>query len=258
MCYDIKASLEAQLNRARRKGDEKAIAEILEKLIPISDVPIYHASGFQHPKLLIYTNRSPDFPEVSIWGLVPHWIKDREHLQKFWNNTLNARGETIFEKPSFRTSARSYRCIIYVSGFYEHHHFNNKTFPFFVYHKNNEPLALAGLYSDWTDKETGEIINTFSIVTTEGNSMMSKIHNNPKLKGPRMPLILPSELEDKWLGPVEDDLDVKELQELIRAFPDDALEAYTVHRLRGKEYLGNTEATSIPFVYEELHLNLSE
>ena len=233
MCYDIKTSLETQLKRAKRFNDEKAIREIEEKLLPYLDLPLYHASGFSHPSLLIYTNNDPKLPIAATWGLVPHWIKDKLQLKKFWNNTLNARGETIFEKPSFRESAKHQRCLIYVDGFYEHHHFKGKTYPFLIKRKNDEPLVLGGLWSDWVDTETGEILLSFSIVTTVGNSLLAKIHNNPKIKGPRMPLILPEEIVEKWLGEdVQDDLDRKYLQELIQTFPEDELEAYTVSRLR--------------------------
>ena len=251
MCYDIKASLEAQLKRARRSNDEQAIAEIMERLVPLTDLPIYHASGFTHPEILIYTDRSPYFPEVATWGLVPHWVKDNEQRKKQWNNTLNARGETIFEKPSFRTAAKNSRCIVYVDGFYEHHHFGGKTYPYFIYSKNEEPLALAGLWSEWKDPETGGVINTFSIVTTEANTMMERIHNNPKLKQPRMPVILPRELENQWLNPIADDLDIQSIQELIKKYPDEELQAHTVKRLRGKEYQGNVEGISKKVVYEE-------
>ncbi len=252
MCYDIKTSLEAQLNRARRNNDEQAIEEIMERLAPLTDLPLHHASGFSHPELLIYTDRSPHFPEVATWGLVPHWVRDNEQRLKQWNNTLNARGETIFEKPSFRTAAKNNRCIIYVDGFYEHHHFSGKTYPYFIYSKNKEPLALAGLWSEWTDKETGGIINTFSIVTTEANVLMERIHNNPKIKQPRMPVILPRELQDQWLHPISDGLDIQAIQELIKKYPDGELRAHTVTRLRGKEYKGNVEGISNEFVYEEL------
>ncbi len=252
MCYDIKASLEAQLNRARRRGDAQAIEEIIEKLVPLTDLPIFHASGFSHPELLIYTNRSPIFPEVATWGLVPHWVRDKEQLKKQWNNTLNARGETIFEKPSFRTAAKNNRCIIYVDGFYEHHHYSGKAYPFFVHRKDKQPMALAGLWSEWTDPEDGGILNTFAIVTTTGNPMMAKIHNNPKLKEPRMPVILPIELEEKWLHPIEDELDIKLIQELIKEYSQDELAAHTVAKLRGKEYLGNVEQISEKVDYEEL------
>lgn len=252
MCYDIKASLEAQLSKAKRRGDEHAMEEIRRKLIPYTDLPIHHASGFSHPKLLIYPDRSPDYPEIATWGLVPHWVKDKEQMKKYWNNTLNARGETIFEKPSFRDSAKNNRCLIYVDGFYEHHHYKGKTYPFFIHHKTEKPLALAGLWNEWVDKESGEVLNTFTIVTTEGNNMMGKIHNNPKLKGPRMPLILPEEMEEKWLVEIKDELDIKSVQAVIESYPENELEAYTVHRLRGKEYLGNVEETAEEFHYEEL------
>jgi putative SOS response-associated peptidase YedK len=252
MCYDIKASLESQLSRARRKNDAKAVAEILERLIPLTDLPIYHSSGFSHPELLIYTDRSPEFPEVATWGLVPQWVKDEPQMKKQWNNTLNARGETIFEKPTFRTAAKNNRCIIYVDGFYEHHHYNKKTYPFYIYRKDKLPMALAGLWSEWKNPDTGGIINTFSIVTTTGNAIMAKIHNNPKLEEPRMPVILPKALEDRWLHSIEDELDIKAIKELIKQYPEDELQAHTVAKLRGKEYAGNIETIADEVVYGEM------
>jgi putative SOS response-associated peptidase YedK len=252
MCYDIKANLEAQLQRAKRYGDLNAILEIEEKLVPFTDLPLYHASGFSHPRLLIYTDESPEIPVVSTWGLVPPWIRDTVQLKKFWNNTLNARGESIFEKPAFRKAARNNRCLIYVNGFYEHHHHKGQTFPYFIYLKSGEPMALAGLWNEWVDPETGELWNTFSIVTTEGNPMMAKIHNNPKLEGPRMPLILPGELAERWLKPIVDDVDVKGILELVQSYPEESLAAYTVHRLRGKEYIGNIAEISEKVDYAEL------
>lgn len=254
MCYDIKASLEAQLGRARRKGDQQAVKEILEKLIPISDLPIHHASGFSHPKLLIYTDIEPEIPTVATWGLVPHWVRDREQLKKIWNNTLNARSETIFEKPSFRDSAKNRRCLLYVDGFYEHHHFNGKTFPHYIYRKDKKPLIMAGLWSEWIDDESGEVLNTFSIVTTKGNEMMSKIHNNPKLKEPRMPLILLDALADEWLNPIYEEIDQIALEELMEPYPENELDSHTVTRLRGKEYIGNVANISDKFEYLDLLL----
>ncbi|MCW8981118.1 SOS response-associated peptidase [Altibacter sp.] len=252
MCYDIKASLEAQLNRARRRNDLQAIDEIMERLLPLTDLPIYHYSGFSHPEILIYTDRSPDFPEVATWGLIPHWVKDIEQSKKLWNNTLNARGETIFDKPSFRTSAMSNRCIIFVDGFYEHHHFDGSTYPFFIYHGSGKPLPLAGLWSEWSDPDSGGVILTFSIVTTTGNTLLSRIHNNPKLKGPRMPVILLEEDEDDWLQPMEDELDKKRIEKLIQEYPEDELKAHSVTRLRGKEYPGNVSEISEEVIYPAL------
>lgn len=252
MCYDIKASLEAQLKRARQYGDEIAIREIEEKLAPLTDLPIHHASGFQHPKLLIYTEDDPVYPKVASWGLVPHWVKDRAQQKKLWNNTLNARGETIFEKPSFRTAAKYHRCLIYVDGFYEHHHFKGKTYPYFIHRKDKQPLVFAGLWNPWPDPESGEYLNTFTIVTTQGNQMMGRIHNNPKLSGARMPLVLDEEIADKWLIEVEEELDIKAVQELIHSYPEEELHAYTVHKLRGKEYAGNVPEINEEVIYPEL------
>jgi putative SOS response-associated peptidase YedK len=253
MCYDLQAQLESQLKRAMRDFDEHAIYEIKEKLARFTDLPIYHSSGFKHPKMLIYTNEEPYKPVVSQWGLVPHWVKDKKQLQGIWNKTLNARGETIFEKPSFRTSAKNNRCIVYIDGFYEHHHFKGNTYPYYIKRKDGKPMALAGLWSEWVDKETGEVLNTFSIVTTKANRLMAKIHNNPKLEEPRMPIILPEELEDKWLEPIEEELDKKGIQELIQPYPEEELEAYTVDRLRGKEYKGNVEEITREVHYPELN-----
>ena len=165
---------------------------------------------------------------------------------------MNARGETIFEKPSFRDAAKNNRCIIYIDGFYEHHHFKNNTYPFFIQKKDKNPIALAGLWSEWINSKTGGKINTFSIVTTEGNSLMSKIHNNPKLKGPRMPLILPEEIEEKWLNPIIEELDIHLIQDLIQSYPADELKAHTVNKLRGKDYKGNVEEISEEVIYKEL------
>lgn len=252
MCYDIKASLESQLKRARYRGDLQAIDEILEKLIPLTDLPIYHASGFSHPEILIYTDDSIDFPKVATWGLVPNWIKDEVHLKNLWDHTLIARGETIFEKPSFKEAAMHGRCLIYIDGFYEHHHYNNKTYPFFIQRNDKKPIVLAGLWNEWINQETNGRMNTFSIVTTKGNLLMDKIHNNPKIECSRMPLILPDALAGLWLKPIENDLDKINLQELIKSYPEDLLKAHSVHKLRGKEYLGNVEEISDKVDYKEL------
>lgn len=252
MCYDIKASLEAQLKRALRRGDEAAAAQIREELVPQTDLPLFHASGFSHPRLLIYTDDDPDYPVVATWGLVPHWVHDAEQQRKLWNQTLNARGETIFEKPSFRRAAERNRCLLFADGFYEHHHRGGHTYPYYIYRKDGQPMALACLYSDWRDPASGEPMTTFSIVTTAGNPLLARIHNNPKLAGPRMPLILPDELAGQWLRPLNDDRDRRELETLIQPYPEQELASHTVARLRGKEYPGNVPEISEPVTYSEL------
>jgi len=252
MCYDIKTSLKNQLKRAIQNCDIEQIKEIEEKLKPLLEEENYHISGFSHAKSVIYTTQKPFYPTLAIWGLIPAWSKDKESATKFWNNTLNARGETIFDKPSFRTSAKSKRCVCYVDGFFEHHHYNGSTYPFYIFKKDNEPMPLAGLWEEWVDKSTGEILKTFTIVTTKGNDLLAKIHNNPKLKEPRMPVILNNKDVEDWLNPDErQDLKSK-IQELIKPFPQDELSAFTVRKLRGKEAVGNIPDAIIEHKYEEL------
>ena len=250
MCYDIKTSLETQLKRARRFGDSAAVEALKTELKPHTDLPLYHASGYAHPRLLIYTNASPEVPLVARWGLVPFWVKDEQQFKKIWNNTLNARGESIFEKPAFRDGARYRRCLIYVDGFYEHHHFRGQTYPFFIRRSDAQPMALGGLWSEWIHLETGEIIHTFTIVTTRANAMLEKIHNNPKASGPRMPVVLEEHDEDEWLNATNK----AELEPLIKPYSEHPLHAHPVGKLRGKQYMGNTPTISEEVHYPELEL----
>lgn len=250
MCYDIKTSLTAQLKRATRNNDAKAIEEITEKLAPLTDLPLYHASGFSHPEVLIYTNEDPYYPTVATWGLIPHWVKNSEQQQKIWNTTLNARAETIFEKPAFKDAAKEKRGIVYVDGFYEYHHYNNKAYPFFIQQKNKEPLALAALWSVWIHPQHGGAITSFSIVTTKGNDLMGKIHNNPNLEEPRMPLILPEALETQWLAVNENG--EHDLKSITETNSGTQLIAHSVGKLRGKAYIGNVAGITDEVTYEEL------
>jgi len=158
-----------------------------------SYVPSIQYNGFEHPKTPIITNLESDKIELFSWGLIPYWAKD-ESIRK---NTLNARIETINEKPSFKSSINK-RCLVLTEGFYEWQWLNSKgtqkqkylvTFP------NEELFAFAGLWSEWTDKSTGEIVNTYTILTTQANELMSKIHNSKK----RMPVMLAKENEMAWL-----------------------------------------------------------
>lgn len=255
MCYDIKASLEAQLKRAKRYNNIAAILEIEQKLLPYLDLPLNHASGFSHPKVLVYPSQHPDMPIVAQWGLVPHWVRNQEQKSKLWNSTINARLETLLEKPSFRDAARDNRCLLYVDGFFEHHHQGGKTYPFYITSDNNEPLCLAGIWSEWASPETGEIITSFAIVTTRGNATMAKIHNNPKLKEPRMPLLLKDDQQAAlWLKTGSTQKEV--LDHILAPLQDINLKAYTVQRLRGKAYIGNVAQVTEVYEYPELSLTL--
>ena len=251
MCYDIKTSLEKQLRRALLDDDSKSTTEILEKLKIFSedDITLHHASGFDHPNMIIYKQSDPQTPCIATWGLVPEWTIDAESI---WNKTLNARGETLFEKPSFKDSIAQKRCIVFLEGFYEHHHKNGKTFPHFIRLADKEIFAVAGLYTQWENYETNEPLTTFTIVTTQANGLMQKIHNNPKLKEPRMPLILDEKQQEKWLeGKWSDSA---EIEAFLAPYNEKDMDAYTVAPLRGKNTVKNNPNASQPKKYSELEV----
>ena len=130
---------------------------------------------------------------------MPTWAKDKT----FRKNLLNAKIETIKELPSFRNSVKN-RCLVLVDGFYEWKWLDEKGKNKEKYHiklPDHEAFAMAGIWSNWVDKETGEILKTYTIVTTEADALISQIHNTKK----RMPVILTPENEEKWLNGEEVD-----------------------------------------------------
>lgn len=155
--------------------------------------PTQHFNGFDFPLTPIITDKNPNEIQHYNWGLIPSREKD-ENIRKM---TLNARIETVDEKPSFRNSINQ-RCLVIANGFYEWQWHDskgkNKT-KFEIGIGNQDLFAFAGIYSQWIKKETGEIKNTYSILTTEANPLMAEIHNIKK----RMPIILKPEDEIKWL-----------------------------------------------------------
>lgn len=255
MCYNARYLLEKALKRAIFYGVTEDIERFKRALKKFNE--LYQVSGFSHPEVIIYKNDQPHEPSLAQWGLIPHWIKTEKEAKTIWNKTINARGESIFEKPAFKDSATHKRCLIPVAGFFEHHHFKGKAYPFYISRIDEEPLTLAGLWSEWTDNETGEIIRTCSVITTKANPLMAKIHNNPKLSEARMPVILPEELENEWLKPIQSSSDIKQLQELLRPFPEEKLKAHTVQKLSGKNALGNVPESSDELAYEALNNSLS-
>lgn len=252
MCYGAKARTEMSLRIARSRGDKAAVTALEQLLHPEHD--LHFANGFDHPELVVYTSEAPTLPAVMTWGLVPTWVKDRSQADEIRDRTLIARGESMFEKPSFRLPAQGRRCLVHVEGFYEHHHFGKRTYPYFIHLKQRPWFALAGLWDLWTDKATGEVRRTFSIVTTEANDLMRRIHNNPRIEGARMPVILTEDEEAQWLAPTERAADLDALMALVRPYPAEAMAAYPVAPLLGKAGTGNRPGASEPFEYLELLL----
>lgn len=255
MCYDVSSGLRALIKYAKHRHDDPDKIADLEKQLEVwrtDEHQHFHVNGFAHPNLMVFTNETPDNASFYSWGMIPSWCKDEKSALLLSNQTLNARAESIFEKPAFRDSARNKRCLIYIDGFFEYHHFKGKSYPFYISMKRDVPIILAGLWDAWTNKHTGEVIHTVSIVTTAANPLMARIHNNPKQPEPRMPAILSKENQSKWLNPIESANEMQAAKQLLLPFPQEELQSWTVSKLKGKNASGDTPAAIQKVEYPEL------
>lgn len=148
------------------------------------------------------------------WGLLPSWVKD----PKTFTPLINARGESVTEKPAFRAAMKRRRCLIPADGFYEWQAVGARKRPFYVHAKSGVPLVFAGLWETWTGPN-GEELDTAAIVTTRANKTLNAIHE-------RMPVIVPPEAFDLWLNANE--VDATTAAALIAPAPDSLLEAYEI------------------------------
>jgi len=123
------------------------------------------------------------------WGLVPFWAKD----PAIGNRMINARAETVAEKPAYRAAYRHRRCLVLADGFYEWHRAGDTKVPWFISLASDEPFALAALWEQWHDKESGDALQTTTLLTTGANDFMAPLHH-------RMPVILDPESADTWLA----------------------------------------------------------
>lgn len=147
------------------------------------------------------------------WGLIPHWAKD----EKIGCKLINARSETVFEKPAFRAAARSRRCLIPASGFFEWKKVGRHKQPFYVTVLGQDIFSFAGVWELW-HKSEGQIVTSCSILTTAANALMAPIHD-------RMPAIVPPDNYDTWLRL---DADPNDLNAILEPFPAGEMGAYAV------------------------------
>lgn len=195
------------------------------------------------------------------WELVPFYVHTHAEWEHFRHggfnpktgrkdpprNTLNAIGEEMLDKVSYKDAALKRRCLVLSSGFYEWRHFTppgtrkDQAYPYHITLPGHEYFFMAGIWQPWTDRETGEVLDTFSIVTTAANELMSQVHNKKK----RMPLILDDDHAVQWIDPT---LSVSALRELVHfQYPATQMLAQSI-RKDFREAINPTE----PFEYPEL------
>ena len=185
--------------------------------IPIPPQPRYNVAPTQ--PVAVIPNDGKNTLDHYVWGLIPSWAKE----PSIGSRMINARSETLIEKPSFRSAFRRRRCLIPASGFYEWQpskEQKSKT-PMYIQLKSGKPFAFAGLWERW-DSPEGSTILSCTIITTEPNELLASIHN-------RMPVILSPQSYPLWLDPGEPP--VPALMDLLRPFPADEMRAYPVSKL---------------------------
>jgi putative SOS response-associated peptidase YedK len=122
------------------------------------------------------------------WGLIPFWAKDAS----IGNRMINARAETVAEKPAYRAAFRHRRCVVFADGFYEWRKTGSAKTPYYISLESGEPFAFGGLWESWTDKESGEIVESTTLITRSANEFMRPLHH-------RMPMILERDAASAWL-----------------------------------------------------------
>ena len=151
------------------------------------------------------------------WGLIPQWARSAS----IGSRMINARAETVAQKPAFRSAFRRRRCLIPADGFYEWQGVGKAKRPMRIEMESGEPFAFAGLWAVWKDPE-GNAVPSCTIITTEANELLRPIH-------PRMPVILPREMEDFWLD--RDVNDAAALSDVLMPYPSDLMKTYQVSTL---------------------------
>lgn len=170
-----------------------------------------------HPVLTIVQRGGLNTWQVMRWGMIPTWAKDATIGARL----INARAETIAEKPSFKRALIKRRCLIIADGFYEWRKDGTRKTPMYISLKSNEPFGFAGVYDTWKSP-TGETVISCAIITTEANALMASIHD-------RMPVILRQADQPFWLDVANED--AQKLTALLKPYPAKAMHAHAVSPL---------------------------
>jgi len=205
--------------------DQLQITFELSERPPAELGPRYNIAPTQ--PIAVITNHEPRKLELFKWGLIPSWAKD----PKIGHSLINARGETVAEKPAFRAALKRRRCLILADGFYEWKKEGRAKTPMYIQLKDGQPFAFAGLWEVWQAAD-GSSVPTCTIITTTPNKLMENIHD-------RMPVILPPKAYALWLTPGE--LPAGEAQALLQPFAASKMKARAVSTLVNNPRIDNAQ-----------------
>src|SRR5918992_3295518 len=191
----------------------------LQRDIPLL-APRYNIAPSQEVPVIVQKDGKNELKPMK-WGLVPSWAADKS----IGNQMINARAETITEKPSFKRLVQQRRCLIPANGFYEWRREGNRKVPLWIHLKDKKPFAFAGLWDLWRDVE-GDILHTFTIITTVPNRLLRGIHN-------RMPVIFDALQARQWLDP-RLSMRAADIAAVLAPFPSEQMQAHDVSPLVNK------------------------
>ncbi|AFY56398.1 hypothetical protein Riv7116_3958 [Rivularia sp. PCC 7116] len=193
----------------------------LKEMFEVSDIsncqlePRYNIAPTQTVATVLYDSESKKRQcQLLRWGLIPSWSKD----SKIGSRMINARAETLAEKPSFRSAFKRRRCLVLADGFYEWKKLADKKQPYYFQLQDKQPFAFAGLWEEWQSPEN-EKINSCTIITTDANELLQPIHN-------RMPVILQQPDYEQWLDPHLQKTEL--LQQLLHPYLSEKMTSYAV------------------------------
>ena len=226
MCYTIEINLTREQLEKRYKAQFDSNAPFKKRQA---------VSAFTLPQLPIICEDNPEEIKLVTWGLIPFWTEDEDSAEQVRMKTFNAKSETLAEKPSFRHTLKNQKCLVLINGFYEWQDRGKEKIPHYISLKDIESFALAGLYDDWTNKKTGEMLRTFTVITSKANELMEQIHNSKK----RMPVILEPNYEFDWLKAPEE-----KVKEILKPFDTNKMKAIEAEsELFGKKKPESTQGS---------------
>lgn len=205
----------------------------------------HYENGFDFGESPIITAESKSELQPYNWGLVPWWTKSQSAALQIRLRTLNAKSEEMYGKPSYRDSVKEgKRCLVPSTGFFEWRWLNGgkQKYPYYIFLKDEKIFSLAGIYSTWKDKTSEEEMNTYSVLTTEANELMEKIHNSKK----RMPVIIPREYEQDWLN---QDLSKEDVLALCQPLDYRVMDAYPISKMITSRKIDRLEK-NVPELYK--------
>jgi putative SOS response-associated peptidase YedK len=210
----------------------------------------YVAIGKGKPLLTTLVKEEGSLQFRNMKWTLPYTYFDKKTNSNTTRELLNSTAERVF----FQHKSLIYkqRCLIPIDGYFEYHHFQGDTYPYFIYPTKKDLFYAGGIWEREVDQETGEVFDMFSIITTPPNPLIGKIHNNPKApNGPRMLLLIPGE---DALNYLDENLNTNQIKELLKPLNDTEMKAHTVARFLKKEFVDyiNSPRVQEYFEYPEL------